>query len=328
MKQIGRFAEKANNPTMRDSVDPNGSTVDTIFADAILASMPSIVMEKHNLALMKDAAGKADSVTFPVFTNFDLTWNNLTESGSANNGSVISLTAGGTPTFMKATPVLYSAGIFVADVVDLTVNKADFETYSKLAAQQVARKTEQVFFAEMNTMDLDSAAGSYAAGGFTANGSISAASTITPTDLSEAKRSLTTGSDIYVPDVIVMHPNQYSHLMLHQDFSLTNATGAHRKGTWADGNLVKYDGMDIVVSEQVTGKIETQSDTGSAWPVAGHPVYVFKKGLSAGFATKKEAFKVSTVDDRIRHGKFKVFDIMIASQVLVPASIVVLRCAD
>lgn len=323
MAYIGKFAEKANNPTMRSTVDPNGSTVDKIFADAVMASIPTMVMEQYGLALVKDIPEQHDTVSFPIYTNFDLTWNNLSESGSANNGSVITMTAGNAVTYKETTPVLYSAGIFIADMVDISTNKSDFDHYSEIAGVQVARKKDTEFITVIAAEDQLTNVSRYAAGGFTANGSLSTGSTLTPSDLTSVKTLLSTGSDIYVPDVALMHRNQYQSLVLHQDFSVNANTAVSRKATWKDGELVRYDGLDIVVTELVT------AGSGLEWEgVSGHPIFVFRKGKSVGFAEKKAAFKVNTVDDRIRHGKFKIFDVMLSSKVLIPASIVILRAAD
>jgi len=326
MKQIGRFTELANNPTMRATVDPNGSTVDKIFAEAIMASMPTLVTEKYGLAMIKDAPEQKDTISFPIYKNFDLTWNNISGTGS-DTGSAITLTAGGSATYKEITPVLYSAGIFVSDVVDLTVNKADFDQYAQMAGVQVQKKIDTTVISALDGMDTDANSNRYAAGGFTVNGSIASASTLTPSDLSEAKRLLATGSDIYVPDVALMHPNQYTQLSLHQDFSLTSSTGTARKATFTNGEITGYDGMAIVVTELVDSHT-TGGGSNLEWVVVGHPVMVFKKGMSVALGTKKAGFKVATVDDRIRHGKFKVFDVMLASSVLLPESIVLLRCAD
>ena len=319
MREVGKFI----TTTKRADVDAGGSTADSIYADAVLANMPTLVVKQNNLLLTKDVPGQVDSAIFPIFTNMDLTWTNISGTGS-DLGSENTSTAGDAGTFQKITPVQSTANIFVTDMVDLTVNKADFELYSKIGGVSVQKKIDQDAI-EDGIMAAETATGSnvYACGGFSAEGSIDAGSTLTPADLSDARRLLSTGSNIYPPNVILMHPNQYNQLVMHQDFSPNANTAASRKAKFdANGNLSGYDGMDVVVTELV--------NAGSSDPfdVAGHPVAVFTKGMSGALATKNAGFNVVSQDDRLRHGKYKIFDVMFKAGLLIPASIVILRAAD
>jgi len=320
VREIGKFTLA---PTHRADVDAAGSTVDSIYADAIIANMPTTVVKEKGLLLTKDVTGQADAVTFPVFDNFNLTWTDISGTGS-DMGSEVSTTTGVTGKFKKITPVQSTAALFITDNVDLLTNKADFELYSRLGGTAVSRKLDQDAISD-GIMDAETASGSnvYACGGFSAEGSINAGSTLTPSDISEGKRLLGTGSNVYHPDAVLMHPNQYNQLSMHQDLSVNANTAASKKAQYdAQGNLIGYDGMEIVVTELV--------DSGSSDPfdVSGHPVAIMTKGLSGALATKNSGFRVTTQDDRLRHGKYKIFDIMFKADILVPESIVILRAAD
>ena len=318
MKEVGKFIAT----TKRLDVDAAGSTVDTIYADAVIANMPTTVVKEKGLLMTKDVSGQSDSVTFPIFDNFNLSWTNISGSGS-DTGSEVAATQGVTGKYKKITPVGYSAALFITDEVDLTTNKADFDLYAKLGGVAVSRKIDQDSI-EDGLMAAETATGSnvYAAGGFTAEGSIAAGSTLTPTDISKAKTLLSTGSNVYHPDVILVHPNQYNQLVMHQDFSNNSNTAALNKASFKGGQLIAYDGMEIVTTELV--------NAGSSDPFAvdGHAAAIFTRSLSGALATKNAAFRVTTEDSRLRHGKYKIFDIRFKADVLVPESIVIIRCAD
>ena len=215
------MADITGTPTNRAVADTAGSTVDTIFADAVLASMPTLVVEEKGLLMMQEVPAQHDSVTFPVLANFDLTWTSLSGTGS-DLGSEVSVTSGPATTFRKFTPECMSAGIFIHDMIDLTVNKHSFDTYSNLAAVNVSKKIDQDGI-NYGIMSVVSTVGSRAvrvAGGY-ATGSITSGSTLGPDDLSDAKTTMSTGSDIYVPDTALMHPNQYNQLII---YSTTEST--------------------------------------------------------------------------------------------------------
>ncbi len=318
MKEVGKFI----STTKRLDVDSAGATVDTIYAEAVLANAPTTVVKEKGLLMTKDVPGQTDAVTFPIFDNFNLSWTNISGTGS-DLGSEIETTQGVAGKWKKITPVGYSAALFVTDEVDLTTNKADFELYARLGGVAVSRKIDQDSIQDgiFNAVS-ESGSNVYSAGGFTAEGSVDAGSTLTPSDISKAKTLLATGSNVYHPDVILVHPNQYNQLVMHQDFSHNSNTAALKKAVFKDGQLIAYDGMEIVTTELIN------AGSGDAYTVAGHPVGIFTRSLSGALATKNAAFRVTTEDSRLRHGKYKIFDIRFKADVLIPESIVIMRCAD
>ena len=319
MREVGKFI----NTTKRTDADPTGSTIDSIYADAVLAAAPSNVIDEFGLLAMKDVGGQVDNAVFPIFDNFDLTWTNLSGTGS-DLGSEVSPTTGVTGKWKKITPVMETASLFITDVLGFTVNKASFEEYAILGGQSVARRKEQEGINE-GLIAAETQAGSnvYAAGGFTALGSVDSGSTLTPSDLSEARTLLSTGSNLYRPDAVLMHPNQYNSVTLDSEMSPQATTGAARKASFGEnGKLTHYDGMQVIESEQIPAR-----STGF-YVAAGHPVIVFSKKTSGAMATKNDAFKVVTHVDPLRHGQYKIFDVMQKAEVLIPESIVIINAAD
>ena len=318
MKQVGKFIAT----TKRLDVDPSGATEDTIYAEAVLANAPTTVVKEKGLLMVRDVPGQSDSVTFPIFNNFKLSWTNISGTGS-DLGSEIETTQGGAGRWKKLTPVGYSAGLFISDEVDISTNRADFELYAKLGGVEVSRKIDQdsIQDAIMNAA-TESGSNVYSAGGFVAEGSVGTGSTLTPSDISKAKTLLSTGSNIYHPNVILLHPNQYNQLVMHQDFSNNANTAALKKAVFKDGQLIAYDGMEIVTTELVN------SGTDGGYVAPGHPAAVFTRAKSGALATKNSAFRVTTEDSRLRHGKYKIFDIRFKADVLIPESIVIIRCSD
>ena len=322
------MADISGTPTSRSVIDSAGSTVDTIFADAIMASLPTLVIDQYNLLMVKEVPDQHDSVTFPVLQNFDLTWTNLSGTGS-DLGSEVEVTAAPATTFRKITPLVQSAAIFIHDMVDIQTNKHDFNLYANLAAVNVSKKIDQDGINDgiFNVVQTAGSREIRVAGGY-ATGSILTGSTLGPDDLSDCKATMSTGSNIYMPDTVLMHPTQYNQLVQSSDFQsqLYRVSG---KATFKEGELTKYDGLTIVVTELVNnGATGFGTTEGGYYAVAGHPVAVYSKRVAGCLAKKSSAFRVSTVDSRLKHGKYKIFDIAFTADVLVPEAISILRAAD
>jgi len=327
MREIGKFI----TTTKAADIDPQGSTADLIFAEAVQASMPTLVVDKYNMVMKKDVPGQVDTAVFPVFKNYSLTWTDISGTGS-DLGSELTLSQGSAMEFTKLTPVLYTAGIFVTDAVDLKVNQASFDQYASLAATQVAKKID-VDVIKNGFLDVEGVASTYNAGGkWQVNGSIIAASTLTPQDLINGFDQLATGgAELYPPDAVLLHPNQYTDLVSHQDFSPTSTKGYYRKAVFdKDGNLTRFAGMEIIKTELVNvgSGSGTKAAYDKAWPVSGFGVVLFKKGVSVALATKNAGFKVSTEDSRRMHGQYKIFDLMFATKYILADSMLFIRAAN
>lgn len=326
MKEISKFANVAGTPSgLSNQLDSVGSSQDVIFAEAIVAMEPTTVLEENGVIVTRQTPNPHDELSFPIVRNTQLTWTEIDgRTGSNALGSELDTTGLNAVEYQVVRPTVKTASIFLPDEVSL-LNKVDFNLYSELAATDAKRKKEEDALTVLTTeADLTNV---YSAGGFVSNGSVDAGSTLDPGDLLAAKRFLGTGSDPTVPDFALMHPNQFEQINKHADFApgATSPGAMMRKAQFDDdGNLMRFNGMDILVTELVP------SVTGSAttdYEVDGHPVIVGRKGWAIGRG-EKVGITVHSQDDRIRHGQYKVIDMAYDHTILVDESIVLLRTAD
>ena len=325
MKQYQTLADSGvANLTQRSTLDVGGSTTDKVFAEAIFASMPTTVIQEKGLMRRYEVPGQTDIISVPVFKNFNLTFTNLSGTGS-DTGSIAPVTAHNAVEYMEIQPVLKTAGLFLTETAELLTNKTSFAIHVQEIANGTARHFDQTLLNE--TVLSETAVGTayvYSANGFVANGSVSAGSTLGPFDLSDAKASLSSGSDVYAPNVVVMHPTQYNQFL--QSTDLRNDTyRVSDKATFVNGELVAYDGMQIVQTELVNGVVGSAT---TSYLTSGHPVAVFNKEKSAAYAEKPAAQRVRTWNDIRRHGTYIYTDVMFEGKVLIPESIRIIRCAD
>lgn len=345
MKDISVFSsltqmgDVATGGTPTGSLDVGGSTVDKFFAEAIVAFEPTSVLEEAGIIRVLKVPTEQEKVSFPVVRNTELTWNeikrNLSNSASGTDlGSEYNASALNEVHYKEAFVTTKSASIFLPDTVSL-LNKTNFNLYADVAARDAKRKKEEdgigslfdyTKYSESNTL--------FTAGGFTGAGSTAAGSTLDPLDLVKAKRNMASGSpagiNVNVPDFVLMHPIQYAELNTHADFApgATSNGAMMRKAKFdEDGNIVRFDGMDIFVSEHVPARTAA-TDKGYYGATTGHDVLVGRRGLTIA---RGEHFGiiVNTQDDRRRHGQWKILDIDYGyTDILVPEANYLLRCAD
>ena len=347
MKEITQFANVVGNPSTLGSLDPQGSTVDLLFAEAIIANEPTTILEEAGIIRVKTAPPETDTVRFPIVLNTQLTWNTISrgatgtpdDSGS-DFGVDFSSSSLNAVTYKNVTPVVKTANIFLPDNVSL-MNQTDFNLFTQIAATDSKRKKEED---SLNTLMGSSGAspagpltiqGTSAeydikvAGGFSTFGSVSSGSTVTPMDLVKAKRDLGTGSDPFFADFILLHPNQYAQLNTHPDFApgATSNGAMMRKAKFDEnGDIVRFEGMDIYVSELVP------TLTGSATNAIGNGitakcVLVGVKGLAIGRG-EHHGIKVTSEDSRRKHGMWKIFDMSYDQTILVKDSMLGLIASD
>ncbi len=348
MKDITQFADVAGNPSTLGSLDPQGSTVDLIFAEAVVANEPTTILEEAGIIRVKTVPEVVDTLSFPIVLNTQLTWKTISRGASGGTpddtgsdfGKDFNSSSLNAVTYKPVTPVIKTANIFLPDNVSL-MNQTDFNLFTQVAATDAKRKKEED---SLNTLMGSSGAspagpltiqGTSAeynlkiAGGFSTPGSLSTGSTIAPLDLIRAKRDLSTGSDPFYPDFILTHPNQYAQLNTHPDFApgATSNGAMMRKAKFDEnGDIVRFDGMDIYVSEMIPTL--TGSDTNAiATDVTAKCVLVGVKGLAIGRG-EKEGIKVSTEDSRRRHGQWKIFDMWYDQIILVKDSMLGILASD
>ncbi len=322
MKEISQFDTSgpiAANVSNLGSLDPAGSSIDKVFAQAIMANKPTSVLEEAGIISVKTAPAEKDTVSFPIIRNTQLSWSTIGR-GTNDTGSDLGASALNEVEYKEVTPVLKTANIFVPDNVSL-LNEANFSVYSEVGATDAQRKKEED---ALGTLATESEVGTVATAGGFGTGSISAGSTLDPMDLVNAKKNLATGSDINKPDFVLMHPNQYAQLNTHEDFSpgaTTNGAMMRKAKFDENGDIMRFDGMDLFSTELMP------AGTNGYYDVAGHPVVVGARGLAIGRG-EHQGMKVSTEDSRRRHGTWKIFDMSYDNTVLVKESLVLLRAAD
>lgn len=315
MRDIEKFAlPDVTNPTMLVTLDTGSATDDKLFAEAIMASEPTSILEEAGIIVIQRLPPEKDVAVFPIIRNTQLTWTTITpRQGAAGNagGSAFDSTALNPVGFTTVRPLLRSANVFLDDSIELA-NKVNFETLAKFIAVDAKRYMESEGLKLIgNPANQDNV---YAAGGFTAGGSTIAGSTLDPLDLIKAKRLLSTGSDPVVPDFVIMHPNTYDDINTHADFApgaTTNGAMLRKARFNDDGDIVRFDGMDIYVSELVPslGSTSLGADiTFDPATVISYPVIVGKKWQCLARA-QHQGIRISTEDSRIRHGQWKVVDV-------------------
>lgn len=342
------FANVVGNPSTLGSLDPLGSTVDDIFAEAIIANEPTTVLEEAGIIRVKTTPTEVDRVQFPIVLNKQLTWSTISRGATSGTpddtgsdfGVDFSATALNAVTYKNVTPTVKTANIFLPDNVSL-MNKTDFNLFTQIAATDAKRKKEADALSTLlgssgaspaGPLTIQGTSSAYTiktAGGFGAFGSLSTGSTLVPLDLVRGKRDLSTGSDPWYPDYVLMHPNQYAQVNTHPDFAPgATANGAMlRKARFDEnGDLVKFEGMDIYVSELVP------SLTGSATNAIGASitarcVLLGTKGLSIGRG-EHHGIKVYSEDSRRRHGMWKIFDMSYDHVILVKQSMIGVVASD
>jgi len=333
MRDIETFTGVQGTPTNLASIDTGSATDDMLFAEAIIANEPTSVLEEAGIIVTQTLPADVDKAVFPILRNTQLTWTAITPRTQSNDfGSEFNSSELNPVGFTTVTPLVRSANIFLSDSLSL-VNKITFDALAKQAAVDAKRYMEEfgmdTLGSEANHTNI------YAAGGkFASAGSLIAGSTLCPLDLVYSKRLLSTGSDPSVPDFVLMHPNEYDNLNTHADFApgaSTNGAMLRKARFNEDGDIVRFDGMDLYVTELLpligSTSLTSIEQTNDAWVVSGHPVIVGKKGQCLARA-QHSGIKVSTEDSRLKHGQYKIIDVSFGYGILRKEAMVYLRAAD
>lgn len=322
MKDVTKFGDVVGTPSKLGSLDPTGSSVDIVFAEAVMANEPTSILEEAGIIRVMKAPAEKDKVSFPIVRNTQFTWTSIGR-GTNDTGSDLGAQALNVVEYKEVTPVVKTMNLFLPDNVSL-LNKVNFGMYAEIGARDAKRQKEAD---ALSTLTTEASVGTVkVAGGYSAStGSIASGSKLEPQDLIKAKRDLSTGSDPYTPDFVLMHPDQYAQLNTNADF----APGASTNGAMmmkakfnGDGDIVRFNGMDLYVTELMP------AGTGGYYAVDGHPVIVGTKGKCIGRGEHMPGVVISTEDSRRRHGQWKIFDMSYANTVLIKESIVLIRAAD
>lgn len=334
MKKLTQFANVVGaDSDVAGTLDPQGSTQDWVLAEAIVANEPTSLLVEEGVVTVQRLPADVDEARFPILRNKQFTWTTL-DWRAANNtstnpfGSDISANALNVIEFRRVRPTTKTANIFLPDGVSL-INKVTFDTYVRLFATEAARKKEADALSKLmgTSANVETFTQLYAAAGMTSGGSVNTGSTLTPNDLLEARRILMTGSNINKPDFVLVHPQQYQQLNTHSDF----APGATARGAMLrkakfneDGDIVRFDGMDVLVSELVPAG-SVADDT--AFVAAGHWALVGTRGL-CGARAEHMGIRIASEDHRRYHGTFKIIDMDYEHDILVDEAQVLIRATD
>ena len=87
MKDISLFGDPATGGTPTGSLDVGGSTVDKFFAEAIVANMPTSVLEEAGIIRVVTIAPETEKVSVPVVRNTELTWTEIKRNQSGTAGT-------------------------------------------------------------------------------------------------------------------------------------------------------------------------------------------------------------------------------------------------
>ena len=330
MKQITQFANVVGAPNDVITLDPQGSSQDWMMAEAVVANEPTSVLVEQGIVKVYKAPKDVDEVRVPIGRNKQLTWSTLDwRAASTVVGSDVSAQALAILEYRKMRPVGKTANIFLPYGIDL-INKIDYDYYVKMLATDAARQKEADALSVImgTSANVETFTQKYAAGGFISGGSVITGSTLTPNDLLKAKELLTTGSNVNHADFVLVHPKQFRQLNSHADFAPgATARGAMmRKARFSErtGDLVAFEGMDIVVSELVpAGSVAANT----AFVNAGHWALVGTRGL-CGARAEHLGMTIKSMDHPLFHGTFKIVDMDYAHDILVDEAQVLLRCAD
>ncbi len=324
IEQFGTGAVTGTPSGLRNALDADGSSLDVIFADAIVAMEPTTVLEEAGIITVRQTPVVNDRLSFPIVRNTQLTWVTIDPRASNELGSNESATALNRVEYKIVQPTMKTANIFLPESVSL-LNKVDFDMFTQIIAVDAKRKKEADALSTLTTEA--SLTLKYSAGGFVSNGSVTTGSTLALTDMLAAKRLLKTGSDPVRADFALMHSIQYEQINKTAQLApgATSPGAMDRKVRFNEiGDIVNFNGLDIYETElmpAVTGSATT------AYPVNGHPVVIGKKGWAIGRG-ERMGMRISTEVRPTLHGQFKVVDMEYDHTVLVKESIVLLRASD
>lgn len=337
MKDFVKFASVAGADTGPPILDPQGSTQNWLLAEAVMANEPTSVLVEEGIIVVQKLPPNTDMAHFPILRNKNLTWSQIdyrSASSSTNQfGSDVSAQTLNVIEYKKVRPLIRTANIFLPDGNSL-INKVTFDHYVQLLATDAARQKElDGLITITGSTNGAEASWSYtmAANSRTMSGSVTTGSTLCPRDLTFAKQLLSTGSgtgsNIVDADFVLMHPTQYEQLNTHADF----APGATARGAMMrkakfneDGDIVRFNGMDIIVSELVpAGSVAANTQ----FVGAGHWVLVGCRGR-CGARAEHFGMKITSEDSRRFHGQWKIIDMSYAHDILVAEAQVLIRATD
>ncbi len=323
MDELSKFA---HSYTTAGSLDSGSATVDIIFAEAMIIAQPVAPLEERGVIEVRDVGPNTDKVVFTVIPESTFTWRTIDTRASelVSGGSLQQISA---PTFTEAQPLTKSATIFIHDNINL-VNPVDFKKIAVIAGNQIKQKKIVDAITEMTTIGNYTVATSVRNGnGFTTYGTVASDDTLTPNDLTSAKNDLKGQTSPIVPDVCLVHTKQLNQVENHANFSPGQTTNAnYKKATFdANGNLIKFDGMEII---ELLEAEYAQITSGSFNSSNGHYAIVGKKALMLGRGENNRKNTVEDFRNPEEHGIRRTLNVNFDYVLKYPNGIRLIACTD
>jgi len=323
MDELSKFA---HSYTTAGSLDSGDKTVDMIFAEAMIIAQPVAPLEEKGVIEVKDVGPNTDKVVFTVIPESDFTWRTIDtrKSEAVSGGSLQQISA---PTFTEAQPLTKSATIFIHDNINL-VNPVDFKKIAVIAGNQIKKKKIVDAITEMTTLSGYTVSTSVKNGnGYTTYGTVASDDTLTPNDLTSAKNDLKGKTSPIVPDKCLVHTMQKTQLENHANFSPGQTTNANYKKAKfdADGNLIGFDGMEII--EMLEAEY-AQITSGSFNSNNGHYAIIGKGDLMLGRGENNRKNTVEDFRNPEEHGIRRTLNVNFDYVLKYPDGIRLIACTD
>lgn len=323
MDELSKFA---HNYTTAGSLDSGDSTVDRIFAEAMIIAQPVAPLEEKGVIEVRDVGPNTDKVVFTVIPESAFTWRTVDSRGSesVSAGSLQKISA---PTFKEAQPTTKSATIFIHDNINL-VNPVDFKKIAMIAGNQIKQKKITDAITELTTLANYTVATSVRNGnGFTTYGAVASDDTLTPNDLTSAKNDLKGQSSPIIPDICLAHTKQKTQLENSANFSPGQTTNANYKKAKFDenGNLVEFDGMEII---ELMEAEYAQITSGSFTSNNGHYAIIGKRDLMLGRGENNRKNTVEDYRNPEEHGTRRTLNINFDYVIKYPDGVRLIACTD
>lgn len=338
-EMISKFAKEAcdevskfANEVDAGSLDASNVTVSKKFTEMIRLVKPTLALEEKGVVKVQEVEDNTDKAVFSVQAQQSFTWTTVDTRGSeksslaAGSGSYQAYTA---PPYVEVSPLTKSTTLKIHDNIRLVNPVRMAEIMAQVTEEVASAKEDDAYSVLSSSANYTASVSIKMAGGYTAlpSGSyVKSGSILTPADLVAAKKDLkTSGNRKVVPDVVLLATEQKSDLETSSDMSPGQSSNANFKKAVYDenGNLVRFDGMDIVEAVQMP-----QITTGYFASANGHFAYVGKKGLILGRGEDNKRNKVETWRDPKTHSTEITVDVNFAQALLYNKAVRAIGCAD
>ena len=327
MDELSKFAHSYVTASRSDGgLDTSQTTVDKIFAEAMIIAQPVAPLEEKGVIEVRDTGPNTDKVVFTVIPESTFTWRPVDQRGSelVSGGSLQQISA---PTFTEVTPLTKSATIFIHDNINV-VNPVDFKKIAMIAGNQIKQKKILDAVTELATVGNYTVSTSVRNGnGFTTHSTVASDDTFVPNDMVSAKEDLKIQTTPIVPDVCLAHSKQLNQIENHGNFSPGQTTNSNFKKAKfnSDGHLEWFDGMEMI--ELFEAEYATIT-SGSFSSNDGHYVIIGKRDLMLGRGENNRKNTVEDFRNPEEHGVRRTLNVNFDYVLKYPNGIRLIACVD